>query len=121
MICAQSVPEQMVTWFGVLDPDFFVSWRALQSHGFSRLVELFDPKREYFDFDQSLSHAFKGSFNLIREWAKNEKHKRGEEGTEKMGIWEMFRELRPQHLEMEKKIRYARRFWSKLFAIQCMS
>ena len=38
-----------------------------------------------------------------------------------MGIWEMFRELRPQHLEMEKKIRYARRFWSRLFAIQCMS
>ena len=121
MMCPQSVAEQMVAWFGFVDTPFVVSWHALQSLGLSGLVDLLDPKKPDLEFDLSLSDAFMGSFNLIREWAKNKKHQRCEEGGGKMGIWEVFRELRPQHLEMEKKIRYSRRFWSRLFAIQCMS
>ena len=111
----------MVEWFQLNEPDFFVSWHALQWIGISSFVELFDPTRPDFDLNLGLSRTLFGCFNPIREWAKNEMHKRSEEGKDKMGIWEIFRQLRPEHIEIEKKIRYARRFWSRLFRIQCMS
>jgi hypothetical protein len=82
---------------------------------------LFDPKRPYLDLEQAASHGLQGCFGPLRDWAKNEKMKRGQGDSDKIGVWEVFRELRPQHAEMEVKIRYARRFWSRLFRFQCMS
>ena len=121
MIRHQSVPEQMVEWFGLCNHSFGLSWHALQALGVSRLVELFDPSRDYLDLQQAASGALRGCFQILREWSKNEKHQRGETDVEKIAVWEVYRELRPQHLDMEAKIRYARRFWSRLYRIQCMS
>ena len=115
-----SVPEQMVEWFGP-QHQFSISWHALQWLGISRFVELMDPSKEYMDIQQGQSNAFMGCFAQIREWAKNEKYKQGADDWQRLPIWEVFRALRPDHLEMEKKIRYARRFWSRLLRIQCMS
>ena len=121
MVRVESVPQQMVEWLDLGEYAFGVSWHALICLGISRFVELFDPSRPYSDHQQAATNVLMGCFGPIREWAKNEKDKRGEGDSDKIGVWEVFRELRPQHVEMEIKIRYARRFWSRLYRIQCIS
>ena len=115
------MPEQMVDWFELAHHDFLISWRALQCFGISRFVELFDPCKDYVDLNQALSNALRGCVPTLREWAKSEKSKRSQTGEEESGVWESFVELQPKHIDMESKIRYARRFWSRLFKIQCLS
>jgi len=117
----ESVPVQMVNWIG-LQHEFAISWHALQALGISRFIELLDPRHQYMDVSQGVSNAIGGCFTPIHEWAKNKKRKRGDDDArDQIAVWEVFRELRPQHLSIKKKIRYARRFWSRLFRIQCMS
>jgi len=121
MVSQQSVPEQMVEWFDLSEHPFDISWHALQALGVSRFVELLDPTRDYIDVQQAATYSLLGCFSIVREWSKNRKHQRGEVDADKIAVWEVYRELRPQHCEMETKIRYARRFWSRLYRIQCMS
>ena len=115
------MPDQMVEWFELTQHEFQIAWHALQCLGVSRLVELFDPCLEYLDIRQAVTNALMGCFLPLREWAKNEKQKRSESREGEIGVWETFLELRPRHVDMETKIRYARRFWSRLFAFQCCS
>ena len=118
---ARTVPEQMVDWLQLTQHEFQISWHACQALGVSRLVELFDPCQDYLDYNQTVTNALLGCFNPLHEWANNEKRRRSETGGEQIGVWESFVELQPKHLDMETKIRYARRFWSRLFNIQCFS
>jgi hypothetical protein len=117
----RTVQDLMVEWFELTQHEFQISWHALQALGVSRFVELFDPCREYVDLRQALNNALMGCFIPLRDWAKNEKRKRSVSGDAEVGVWESFLELRPRHLNMESKIRYARRFWSRLFSLQCFS